>query len=105
MKKVSLIFLIVSAPLFLKAQDSVSGNFPYWTVSKGVQQYANRNIAYAPRTFDITDLSALVSKNIHRKQVTATKPATLGTYPTWTISKPVARQAAEKRDAKKAGSN
>ena len=101
MKKVSLILLIVAAPLFLRAQDSSSRNYPYWTISKDIHRQAYRSVTYAPVTFDITDLSALVSKNIQRKRTTASKPAALPGYPSWSISKPAARQAFERSNKKK----
>ncbi len=100
MKKLSLIFLIVAAPFFLRAQESAS-NFPYWTISKDVQRLAYRTTFYAPLTIEVTDVSAFVSKNIHRKRRVTTGKVELPGYPTWTISKPVARQAAERSTKKR----
>ena len=104
MKKVSLIFLIVAAPLFLRAQDSTTtgSNFPYWTISKDVQRLTYQKTVHAPLTIEVTDISTLVSKNVHRKKTSDTRHATLSGYPTWTISKPVARQTVEGNAKKRA---
>ena len=100
MKKVVLILSLVAAPFFLRAQDSATSNFPHWTISKEVQRQAYRDVATVPVTLTITDVSATVSKNIHRTEATPGKPAKRTGYPSWTISKPAARQSFERGNKK-----
>lgn len=102
MKTASLIFFIIAAPLLLRAQESkTTSNYPHWLISKDVQRPAYRKTLYAPLKIELTDVSALVSKNIHRKSRTRTGTATFQGYPSWTISKPAARQTSKKRQAAK----
>lgn len=101
MKKLSLIFLLLTTPVLLRAQDSTNGNYPYWTITKEIQRHAYRNVAYNPATFNITDVSSIVSKNIQRKETTASKKVVATGYPAWTISKPAARQSFERNEKKK----
>lgn len=100
MKKIILILSIVAAPLLLRAQNSATSNFPHWTISKEVQRHPYRNVSAAPLTLVITDVSATVSKSIHRTPPEAGRPAKVSGYPAWTISKPAARQSFEKSNKK-----
>ena len=101
MKTVSLIFMIVAAPFMLRAQEvSTPSNYPHWAISKDVHRLAYLKVPYAPPKIEVIDISALVSKNIHRKPRSRKGSVAFGGYPSWTISKPVARQASKRQAAK-----
>lgn len=103
MKTTSLILLLIAAPLVLWAQEATTtNNYPHWTISKDVHRFTYQKTLYAPLEIKLMDISALVSKNVHRTSRIQTGFVTRNGYPAWTISKPTARQAAE-RSQKKSG--
>ena len=101
MKTTSLILLFVAAPLVPWAQESMTTyTYPHWTISKDVHRFTYRKTLYAPLEIKLMDISALISKNVHRTSRVQTGVVTRNGYPTWTISKPTARQAAERSQKK-----
>jgi hypothetical protein len=93
MKKVALIFLFIAGSVVLTYAQA-NGDYKNLAISKEVHRQEN---SFRPSIKIATgDVSSVVSKDIHKKQsVPSGSVATTG-YPTWTISKGVARQQAER---------
>lgn len=97
--KLMVFFFLVPVVITNAQETNKTDNYPAWTISKGVQQNQYKNIAYAPAKIKLADVRASLSKDIHK--IKNTQPSQKGNviltgYPTWTISKGVARQQAEK---------
>jgi hypothetical protein len=99
MKKWGLIILLSGVTLAASAQETQKkSNYPYWTISKPVQRMQFKNVAYVS-ALAVTG-KTLVSKGV--QQVGKNRSPKHGEavqmtgYPTWTISKGVARFQVEK---------
>jgi hypothetical protein len=100
MKTVSLIILfVVASSMIVNAQDlnAKKDTYPVWTISKDVQRLQFRNVIFVPAKIALGDVSSVASKDVHKKSIEKRGGyvATNG-YPTWTISKGVVRQQAER---------
>jgi hypothetical protein len=104
MKKLGLILLFAGfGDIVANAQETPKKtNYPFWTISKDVQRLQFKNSIYVPSIIRTGDVP--VSKGIQQLHVSRS-PKRTGTvamtgYPTWTISKGVARFQAEKNSKK-----
>lgn len=101
MKKLSIIFFLSGFVAFAaQAQDNKErqDNYPYWTVSKGVQRMQFKDVTFLPARITTGNGGWVTSKGVHR---TAASEVASGTvvktgYPSWVISKGVARQQYER---------
>ena len=99
MKKLfSIIGLIVLGTIAANAQSTTSESYPYWTISKGVQQLQFKNLEYKPAAIVTGNGGWTVSKGVHQTNanVAATGRVQTSGRPTWFISKGAARQQAER---------
>ena len=99
MKKLSFVVLLAAfAAISANAQETTqrSDNYPYWTISKGVQRLAYKDVNFLPAKITTGNGAWAVSKGVAR--LTAEQAPASGArvamsgYPAWTISKGVARQ-------------
>jgi hypothetical protein len=104
MKKLGLILLFAGfGDIAANAQETPEKtSYPFWTISKDVQRLQFKNSVYVPSTLQTGDVP--VSKGIQQLHASRS-PRRAGTvamtgYPTWTISKGVARFQAEKNSKK-----
>lgn len=96
-----MLVMVVSTTLATQAQEVKSDSWPYWTVSKDVQRLRAKNVEYKPAEIRSGNADWAIAKGVHRvKQAPQTTPGgrqvAMTGYPTWTISKGVARHQAEK---------
>lgn len=104
MKKLSIIFLLSGLVAFTaQAQENKErqDNYPYWTITKGVQRMQFNNVTFLPAKITTGNAGWVTSKGVHR--AAATSEVASGTvaktgYPSWVISKGVARQQFEKNN-------
>jgi hypothetical protein len=102
MKKLGLVIVLLAIiALHGNAQDqSKSDSYPYWTISKDVQRMQYKDIKFVPAKITTGDLASNVSKGIQqviaRRSPQRTGDVTMTGYPSWTISKGVARMQYEK---------
>lgn len=96
---IKLLALFILVPVFMATaqKNEKKDSYPYWTISKDVQRLQYKNTLHTPVKIVLGDVRSSVTKNIH----THHQPVREGTvvrsgYPTWTISKGVARQQAER---------
>lgn len=96
---IKLLALFLLVPVFMATAQITEkkDSYPYWTISKDVQRAQYKNTLHIPGKIALGDVRSSVSKSIHRNN----EPVRQGTvsttgYPTWTISKGVARQQAER---------
>lgn len=92
-----LAFFLVTA-VSAQAQETRKDNWPYWTLSKGVQKIQHRNVTFAQPNIKTGNGDWAISKGVAKMNAQKSdKPVgtvVLGGYPTWTISKGVARMQA-----------
>lgn len=102
MKKIGLILLLAGVATLTYGQDTPvrKDNYPYWAISKGVQKMQFKDVTFAPAKVSVGDVAVTSSKGVNRIQAASTtdRTAVVRTtgYPTWTISKGVARMQAER---------
>jgi hypothetical protein len=87
------------ASFVVNAQDSKQETYPYWTISKGVQQLQFKNATYVPSIAVSGENSIVVSKGVHtagRSQSKVNGTVRKTGPPSWVISKDVARMRQEK---------
>lgn len=104
MKKIGLILFLAAATTLTYGQDTEArkDNYPYWTISKGVQKMKYADVTFAPAKVTVGDAALTTSKGVNKIQAAnATKRTAVvrtSGYPTWTISKGVARMQAERAE-------
>jgi hypothetical protein len=97
-KLLSIICLVAVVSITANAQRLSTESYPYWTISKGVQQLQYKNLQYVPSTVYTGNGSWTISKGVQKINETSTptvKVKTGGT-PSWVVSKGAARFQAEK---------
>ncbi len=103
-KILSLTFYFVTVLAVLANAQETSekkDNYPAWAISKDVKRLQFKNITFVPATITLGDVASVASKDVQKKNSEKRSGyVAMNGYPTWTISKGVARQQAE-RDAKK----
>ncbi|HYG17392.1 MAG TPA: hypothetical protein VD816_00620 [Ohtaekwangia sp.] len=103
MRKAGLILFFAGClAISASAQDQTrTDNYPYWTISKGVQQHQFRDVKFIPAKITSADQTHLISKGVHQlqaaRQPKRTGTVALGGDTSWTISKGVARYQAERK--------
>jgi hypothetical protein len=100
MNSVRLVVIFVAASTVLaNAQEAniKKDTYPVWTISKGVQRLQFKDMSFVPAKIALGDVAFVASKDVHKKSIEKRSGfvATNG-YPTWAISKGVARQQAER---------
>lgn len=102
MKTLSIIILLVGFWGFQASAQTANqkSNFPYQTISKEVQKIQFKNVEHMPAKIVLTNASAFSSKGsaqiLARNTSTAERAMVRTGYPSWSISKGVARQQFEK---------
>ncbi len=95
MKRILLILSFVAIGFTMNAQDEPqTERYPYWTISKGVQQIQFKNKKYVPATAVTGDNAIVYSKGVHKvskQESTVTGRVQTGGTPSWVVSKGVAR--------------
>jgi hypothetical protein len=96
---IKLLAFFILVPVFMAAAQTTEkkDSYPYWTISKDVQRMQYKNTLHTPVKIALGDVRASVTKSIHRNNEPVRQGTVIRTgYPTWTISKGVARQQAER---------
>jgi hypothetical protein len=93
----SILCLTVACAFTATAQTAPTESYPYWTISKNVQQLQFKNKQYVPSTINTGNGNWTVSKGVQRINESPTAPSKMktGSRPTWFISKGAARFQAE----------
>ena len=93
----SIICLTAACAFSASAQSAPTESYPYWTISKSVQQLQFKNKQYVPSTIYTGDNNWAISKGVQRMNQSSTAQQKLktGSRPTWYISKGAARFQAE----------
>lgn len=98
-RTIKLLALFFLAPVFMATAQKTEkqDSYPYWAISKDIQRVQYKNTLHIPVKIALGDVRSSVSKSIHRNNgpVRQGTVSTTG-YPTWTISKGIARQQAER---------
>lgn len=98
MKKLGLIVLVISGSVIgAMAQQTPAESWPYWAISKDVHKARFRNVRFVPAAIKTGNTDWIISKAVQQSKVTSQQSGTVQMtgYPTWTISKGVARFNAE----------
>ena len=96
------IFFLGSAAMAQSSNEK--SNYPYYTISKDVQKVQYKNIEHMPAKITMVSPSLTQSKGsaqiLNKKEISEKRQLVRVGYPSWTISKGVARRQFEKSQSR-----